>query len=314
MKPSLHLYRHARLIVQNESTSATEAALAMRTNDIGCVLVTDGKRIVGIVTDRDLAMFVIGAGRDPHTTRLRDIMSSPVTTLDVDAPHSDAIRLMRERRIRRIPLLSRSRVVGMVTLDDLLLERTASLDDLIEIVRAQLVEGGPARTRRFDEWTSLARRHSRALGTKSKLLSSIRDAAELVSNDDAERALEIVLDAFVSSVDEDVRPRLFARLPVALRGRLREHAIEMRPPESRRELDERIAEDLDVDAIRAAEITDAVARELTRFVRPTDAIGRKLPRELRKLLASKARRGVVRRSPSRRPSARANGLRRTNHA
>lgn len=300
MSRSLHLYRHARLIVLSQSATATEAALAMQTNEIGCVVVTGGTKIVGIVTDRDLALRVIGGGRDPQKTRLREIMSSPVTSLDVNAPHDSALRLMREGRVRRVPLVEGSRVVGMVTFDDLVLERTASFDELVAIVQAQIVEGGPARTRRFDEWTSLARRHSRALGTKAKLLASIRGSAKLLSNEQAERALELVLDAFVAGVDEEVRARLIARLPVALRGRLREVPAERRRAASHRELDGRVARELRVDRARAAEIVDAVGSALRSFIRASDAVGRKLPADLRGLLVARAprRARVARRSSS----------------
>ena len=126
---SLEAYRDPRAIVQNVRGSVLEAALAMRLNEIGCVLVSDARSVVGIVTDRDLAARVVAAGRDPRLTRLGDIMSSPIVTLDVGAPHAEALRLMRERGIRRVPLVEGKRVVGMVTLDDLLLERAATLEE-----------------------------------------------------------------------------------------------------------------------------------------------------------------------------------------
>lgn len=298
MTRSLGLYRHARLIVQSESTTAIEAALAMQTNAIGCVLVSDGRRIVGIVTDRDLALRVVGAGRDPRETRLREIMSSPVTMLDASAPHESAIQLMREGRVRRVPLVEGSRVVGMVTLDDLVLERTASFDELVAIVQAQIIVGGPAQTRRFDEWTSLARRQSRALGTKAKLLSNIRESADLRTKEEAARALDVVLDALVRSVDDDVRRRLIERLPVALRSRLRELPAAPGREASLRQVGDRVAKDLGVDRRRGAAIAQAVGRALTPFVRASDAVGRKLPSELRALLVLRARPGAERRSRS----------------
>ena len=298
MTRSLDLYRHARLIVQSESATATEAALAMQTNQIGCVLVSSGRKIVGMVTDRDLALRVVGAGRDPKKTALREIMSSPVTMLDANAPHADAIRLMRDGRVRRVPLVEGARVVGMVTLDDLMLERTASFDEVLGIVQAQIVVGGPAQTRRFDEWTSLARRHSRALGTKAKLLSSIRASAKLRSNEQAARALDVVLDALVRAVDDDVRARLIERLPVALRSRLRDLPAASDGETSLRDVGDRVAKELGVDRRRGAEIARAVGGALTPFVRASDAVGRKVPSALRTLLAPRARTTATQRSRS----------------
>ncbi len=288
---SLDLYRHARLIVQRESTTAVEAARAMQTNEIGCVLVSDGRGIVGIVTDRDLALRVVGAGRVPGETRLGTIMSSPVAMLDVNAPHASAVALMKKRRFRRVPLVDGPRAVGMVTLDDLVLERTATLEELVGIVEAQIVEGGPARTRRFDEWTSLARRHSRALGTKAKLLSNIR-AATLLRKEQAESALVLVLEALVGAVEDEVRPRLIQRLPVALRSRMRELPPGPRRTTTQRQLVRRVGEALGFGRARAEAIVLAVGAALVPFVRASDPVGRKLPADLRALVAARSSRGA----------------------
>lgn len=119
---SLDAYRHARLIVQNARTSVFEAAQAMRTNEIGCVVVTERQRVVGILTDRDIVLRVVAEARNPKSTCLADVMSSDVATLDPDATPADALQVMRQRSVRRLPLVERHRVVGMVTLDDLLLD------------------------------------------------------------------------------------------------------------------------------------------------------------------------------------------------
>lgn len=289
MTASLEHYRHARIIVLNESTSAADAALAMQTNDVGCILVSGGGGgIVGIVTDRDLAIRVVGAGREPRSTSLGEVMSSPVALLDVKAPHEMALEVMRKGRIRRVPLVDGARVVGMVTLDDLLIERTATHDEVARIVQDQIVHTGPASTRRYDEWTALARRHSRALGTKTKLVSDVRIAADLRSKKQAERALEIILDALAAAVDAGVRDRFVARFPVAFHDRLRDHPDGAGRATSRGELDELMAAELGTDRERAARIADAVGQTLTRFVHAADAVGRTLPHDLRGLVASKS--------------------------
>jgi len=305
---SLEAYRDPRAIVQNVRGSVLEAALAMRLNEIGCVLVSDARSVVGIVTDRDLAARVVAAGRDPRLTRLGDIMSSPIVTLDVGAPHAEALRLMRERGIRRVPLVEGKRVVGMVTLDDLLLERAATLEELAGVVRAQIAAGGPARTRKFDEWTALARRHARALGTKATLLGRVRQSAGLSSDHDAETALDAVLDAIVSRVDADVAEQVIARLPVALRGRLRELPPGPDPMSSRASAEERIARELDVGRVRATSIATAVGALLAETIRPSTSTGRRLPNDLRALLGATK---PPRAAPRTGPVARARASRRT---
>jgi uncharacterized protein (DUF2267 family) len=264
------------------------------------VLVSNGRSVVGIVTDRDLALRVVAAGRDPRKTQLVEIMSSPVATLDVGAPHSDALRLMRELRGRRIPLLEGKRIVGLVTLDDLLLEGTATLEELGELVRAQIVTSGPARTRRFDEWTALARSHARALGTKAKLLGRIRRSAALASEQDAATVLDAVLDAIVRGVEPDDAEQVIARLPVALRARLRELPPGPHATSSRESAEQRIAEELEVGRTRAAEIASAVGASLSEVIPASSRVGRRLPSDLRLLLRARRKRRTAPRQRVRR--------------
>ncbi len=300
MTPTLHAYRHARVIVQNVHTSAAHAALAMRTNDVGCVLVSDGRQVVGIVTDRDLALRVVAEGRSALETEVGAVMSSPLAVLDVDAPHDEAIRIMREWNIRRVPLTRGTRIVGVVTLDDLVLERSATLEDVASVVRGQIVEGGPARTRRYDEWTALGRRHARALGTKAKLLARIRSGAALASNREAETAAIIVLEALVHGLDDPLARELVARLPVAFRGRLAEGMAASRGAVgSRAECERRIARDLALDRATAAAVVRSVGAALSDIVRASDPVGRRLPPALRAILHDASPRDAPRARASR---------------
>ncbi len=127
---SLRSYLRPRLVVLNPNTPVFEAARAIENNEIGAVVVQEEGRVVGIVTDRDLTVRVIGRGIDPKTTCLSAVMTAPVATLSPTDGHRDAIRLMQRRNVRRIPLVEGGRLVGIVTLDDLLLDEAASLDEL----------------------------------------------------------------------------------------------------------------------------------------------------------------------------------------
>lgn len=287
MTSSLHAYRHARIVIQSARSTVAEAARAMVSNDVGCVLVSESGSLVGIVTDRDLAARVVAAGRSAAATRLGEVMSKPVAKLSVDAPLAEALRLMREGNLRRVPLVEADRVVGMVTLDDLLLAKEATLEALSDIVRSQIVEGGPARTHRFDEWTHLARKHARALGTKTKLLRRVERGTGL-SRRDAEAALDAVLEALVQSLDAELGARLIERLPVAYRGHLREVLIGPATAGACRRLEARIERNLDVSHHRAAKIARSVGRALGDFVTASDPLGRRLPRDLRVLLPERA--------------------------
>jgi len=102
-----------------DSTIA-EVARRMRDLDVGSLPVCDGSKLVGIVTDRDLSVRATASEKDPNATRVRDVMSPQLTWVFEDEPADAAARVMRERQIRRLPVLDRSdRLVGVVALADL---------------------------------------------------------------------------------------------------------------------------------------------------------------------------------------------------
>ena len=107
-----------------ESVSA--AAKAMKQHGIGTVLVlTDGK-LGGLLTDRDITVRVLAENRDPRTTRIGDICSSELVVLDPDDDLAQAARLVRDRAVRRIPVLRDGIPVGVVSVGDLALEKDAT--------------------------------------------------------------------------------------------------------------------------------------------------------------------------------------------
>jgi CBS domain-containing protein len=101
-------------------TSIAEVARRMRDLDVGSLPVTDGNRLLGIVTDRDLSVRATAAAKDPNSTHVREVMSPEIAWVFDDEPADAAARLMRERQIRRLPVLDRSdRLIGVVALADL---------------------------------------------------------------------------------------------------------------------------------------------------------------------------------------------------
>jgi len=74
---------------------------------------------VGILTDRDVVVRVVAEGRDPRATRLADVCSRELTTVSPDDNVDDAIAVMRDKAIRRVPVVDRGRPIGIVALGDL---------------------------------------------------------------------------------------------------------------------------------------------------------------------------------------------------
>ena len=99
---SLERFRRTRMVVLTRRSTAYQAARAMADNHIGAVLVSDPPGIVGIITDRDLALAVLGGGLDARTTRLGDVMSEDVVTCEIGADLDQVVRLMQQHGVRRI--------------------------------------------------------------------------------------------------------------------------------------------------------------------------------------------------------------------
>jgi CBS domain-containing protein len=105
------------------SESVSAAAKAMKDRGIGTVLVLSGGRLAGLVTDRDIAIRVLAENRDPLTTRLGDICSSELAMLSPDDDVETAIRIVRDRAVRRLPVIADGTPVGVVSIGDLALDR-----------------------------------------------------------------------------------------------------------------------------------------------------------------------------------------------
>jgi CBS domain-containing protein len=108
-------------MASGESVSA--AAKAMKDRGVGTVLVLFDGRLSGLVTDRDITVRVLAEDRDPLTTRVGDICSGELAVLGPDDDVEQAGRLVRERAIRRIPIMENGTPVGVVSIGDLALEQ-----------------------------------------------------------------------------------------------------------------------------------------------------------------------------------------------
>jgi CBS domain-containing protein len=101
----------------------TDAATAMKENGIGDVIVmTDGK-MCGVVTDRDIVVRVIAQGREPQSTKLGDVCSRDVQSVSPNDDVERAIQIVRERAVRRVPVVDGGKPVGIVSIGDLAMER-----------------------------------------------------------------------------------------------------------------------------------------------------------------------------------------------
>jgi CBS domain-containing protein len=95
------------------------AASLMQAADVGPLPVCDGDRVVGIITDRDITVRAVAAGKDPSRTPVRDAMTPDVVSVHADDDIDEVIELMRQHGIRRLPVIDGGRLLGIVALADL---------------------------------------------------------------------------------------------------------------------------------------------------------------------------------------------------
>lgn len=133
-----------RVVSIDKEATVAETAARMRDERVGSVLVTDGGKLVGIVTDRQITHTTVAAGQDPKTVRVGDIMFEEFVPLEPDMDLLVAAKLQKEMAIRRLPVVVDGEPVGIVSVSDL----AAFAKELIDCV---LVEGA-VRHKRARSW------------------------------------------------------------------------------------------------------------------------------------------------------------------
>jgi CBS domain-containing protein len=98
--------------------SVIEAARMLRDENVGSLPLVDGDRLVGIVTDRDIALRVVAEGRDPGSVSVQEIASRDPITAEATSDLDDALRLMARHQVRRLPVTEEGRLVGILAQAD----------------------------------------------------------------------------------------------------------------------------------------------------------------------------------------------------
>jgi CBS domain-containing protein len=101
------------------TATVVEAAKVMAQEDVGPIPIVEDGRLVGIVTDRDIVVQVVAAGRDVNSTTVGDIASRDLVTVSPDDDLDDALTLLAKRQVRRLPVVEGDRLVGIVAQADI---------------------------------------------------------------------------------------------------------------------------------------------------------------------------------------------------
>lgn len=109
--------------------SLRSAAQCMRDLDVGALPVCDGERLLGMLTDRDIAVRAVADGLAPDAACVSDVMSPDVEYCTADQDTNEVMRLMGDKQLRRLPVIdAQKRLVGIVSLGDMALRQTAHTD------------------------------------------------------------------------------------------------------------------------------------------------------------------------------------------
>jgi uncharacterized protein (DUF2267 family) len=191
---------------------------------------------------------------------------------------------MQELKIRRIPLVEAERIVGIVTLDDLLLDEAAPMDQLAAVVEAQIGEGGPAPPFRA---AATRRAAARAKATYGRMLNALRADADLDSSERAETAIEIVLGSIVKRLPPNEAKNFMAQLPSLLQQTLR--SLTPGPDRSitRQSIEAELGKQLGTDETHVWQIMAVVGDIVAQSVSPgqIDDLRGQLPIDLRDIFA-----------------------------
>lgn len=120
------------------NSSVLDAVQKMNKFNIGSILVVDGRKPVGIVTERDILRRVVELSMEPSIVKVSDIMSHPVITINPDATIEEAARLMTVRQIKKLPVVEEDGVVGIITTMDIMKAAPRMMNLFEELSRTRL--------------------------------------------------------------------------------------------------------------------------------------------------------------------------------
>jgi CBS domain-containing protein len=139
-----------KVVTVTRDASLEQAARLMREAHVGDVVVVEhreGRKIpLGILTDRDIVMATLALGASPSALEAGDIMSAPLVTITENTSLIQVIKIMKEKGVKRVPILSENELVGIVALEDLMRLLTSELSALAEVSgRQRTLEQGRRR-------------------------------------------------------------------------------------------------------------------------------------------------------------------------
>lgn len=135
-------YCNSDVIIINQDETPLDAVLLMRQYNVGDVVIVDGRdegnTLLGIVTDRDIALEIVAAEVDPTTVAVIDIVRKPLVTVNENDDLCECTVHMKHNGVRRAPVINDSGfLVGIITIDDIIETLSDQLNDVVSLVSVQ---------------------------------------------------------------------------------------------------------------------------------------------------------------------------------
>lgn len=144
---SLQKFCARPVITITPEQNIADACQLLQDKNVGCVVVVEGGKLCGVLTDRDIALKVVGAHKDPYQTTVREIMTPHPVRISVDQSLHELTALMHRHHVRRVPIVDgENKVQGIVTLDDLLVLLGEEMSDISKSLTAALFRAPAAAT------------------------------------------------------------------------------------------------------------------------------------------------------------------------
>jgi CBS domain-containing protein len=107
------------VVTIDENSTVREAAEVMNKFEIGCLIAVKKGKAIGIITERDLLKRVVAEAKNANKTKVKDVMSSPLVVVEPNMELEEAVKLMFQMKIKKLPVVEEKRLVGLVTLTDI---------------------------------------------------------------------------------------------------------------------------------------------------------------------------------------------------
>lgn len=124
-----------KVIVANDETTIKEAARIMAKYKIGSLVIVEGKnKIIGIMTESDIISKVVATGENPSNTKIEQVMTKKVITIDPDKDLSDACHMMVENKVKRFPVVENDILIGIITATDIIAVEPKMIEQLAKVM------------------------------------------------------------------------------------------------------------------------------------------------------------------------------------